>query len=139
MRALIVLCLALPASAGIWAAPDAALGAGMQASGEIRECLSRRHIAEIRILDDRQLLFRTRLHTYYVNRLPRACTALSPTASLRLVSGTAALCAIDVVTIIESIHGTNGPACALGRFERVQLEGLSADAGQSNFGVHGRR
>jgi len=139
MRALFSVCLVVAVIENTSALDQAPHAGGFQATGEVRACLSRRHIAEIRIVDDRNLLFRTRLRTFYLNRLPRACTALSPTASLRVESRTAALCDIDTVTIVSSSHGANGPACALGRFERVTFDAPIAAAGHADVGAQGMR
>ncbi len=93
-------------------------------TGDIEQCLSLAHIDEIRVLDHQHIVFRVGLNRHYLNTLPRPCQALRFHHAIAIETRTARLCDVDWVRVLRpfdsQLAGVRGPACGLGRFERLE-------------------
>jgi hypothetical protein len=107
-----VMLAALCLSASLSAAP------ANQPDQPQSQCIDTTMIRSSKALDDKTIVFRMRNGHYWVNNLPAACPRLkfNDAFSYRL-TGTR-LCDIDLITVIEPPFASQGPTCALGKFEK---------------------
>lgn len=127
----ILLVAALSGPSAVGAAPAdvlARLDQRFERTGEFERCLTRLRIDRIRILDERHILFRAGLNRHYLNTLTRPCAALNRNDALVIDTRTPRLCDIDVVRVIDRLNPRfRGPACLLGRFERLEEREATVD------------
>jgi hypothetical protein len=95
-------------------------------------CLSLARVEHVEVVDEQHLLFRVAGRESYLNTLPRPCRALNHQLGVSIDSRTARLCDIDWVRVLRAsarpLGIARGPACGLGKFERVYRAGQDASA-----------
>ena len=117
----LVTLIASQSVGGTSSTPLADLDQRFARTGEFERCLTRFRIDRIRVLDDQHVLFRAGLKRHYLNTLARPCVALSRNDALMIDTRTPRLCDVDVVRVINRLNPQfRGPACLLGRFERLE-------------------
>lgn len=92
-------------------------------TGETRRCLSLTQIDHVTAVDERTLLFRSGVRTYYVNKTRNRCvgaTSFSNRFQYTVTGGQ--LCTIDFIDIIDSNGGFRVGGCTLGEFQRLALK-----------------
>ena len=108
----------LPAATDV----DAILAQAMDedAYGEARQCLSTTQYSEVRVVDDRRLMFR-RSDRAWLNQMPTACPGLRIGDVLLFEMHGNRLCAMDAVTVVDRFlfWRRTGPRCTLGSFEPI--------------------
>jgi len=111
-------------SAAVAAEPVAA---GVSDSKTVR-CLNLHQIDQMTIVDNRNLLFETPNHTYYLNTLPRACGTLQRSSAIMYRVSQNELCNLDFITVLDPIGSgfIKGPSCALGTFKPISKVEASA-------------
>lgn len=106
----------LSPSVGIAGTPPEVIG-----TGELRDCLYTPRIKSTRVLDDRTVLFFTMGRAVYRNVLAHRCATLGfHEAFLYRTHGTQ-LCDTDTIEVFTGHQGAAGAACALSKFERVEI------------------
>jgi hypothetical protein len=88
-------------------------------SGEPVNCVIRRNVRDTVVLDDRTIDFHVTGGRILRNRLPGGCPRLGFEESFSYRAPIERLCSGDLITV-QSSTGP-GPACALGRFQPVEI------------------
>ena len=88
---------------------------------EATHCVRIASIDDIRILNDRTLLFEMRAGESYRNDLPRNCPGLDENDTLMYRSTVGQLCNIDIITVLDDwgFGFAPGVSCGLGMFHPV--------------------
>lgn len=89
-------------------------------TGKVENCLHLRSIRNSRVLDDQTILFRASGKKYYVNKLPHKCARLGFEKSFLYKTSLNQLCNVDIITVLDTTSGINGPSCGLGKFEELE-------------------
>jgi hypothetical protein len=97
------------------------LAPAAERSVEPERCLQLSRVDSTEVLNNRQILFRTRAREYFVNNLPHPCPGLRRGSTLMFRTSIDLVCDVDVVTVVESMGWgmRPGASCGLGRFEPV--------------------
>jgi hypothetical protein len=97
-------------------------GAGRPERSEVPErCLQLSRLDTTEVLNNQQILFRTRGREYFLNSLPHPCPGLRRNSTLLFRTSIDLVCDVDVVTVVESMGWglRPGASCGLGKFEPV--------------------
>ena len=96
---------------------------------ETERCLSPSQYRDIRILDDRHIVFEGRRGQLWRNTLPMRCPDLDRSSVLRIdrVTGAGSLCRLDSFQVFDWLDSPwyrrwpwdKGPSCSLGDFQPV--------------------
>ena len=94
-------------------------------------CLRIANIDNIRIINDRTLLFEMRTGPAYRNDLPRNCPGLDRNDTLMYRSSVGQLCNIDIITVLDDwgFGFSPGVSCGLGMFHPVDEQAAEEPAG----------
>jgi uncharacterized protein DUF6491 len=87
--------------------------------GEPVDCIDIVRIDHSRVRDDRTVDFYMRGREVYRNRLPDECPGLAFEDGFAYRTSLPRLCWVDTITV-RSGSGIGGPACALGKFQRIE-------------------
>ena len=97
---------------------------------EPERCLSLRSIKQIKIIDNRNLLFFTRGNKVYQNTLPHKCIGLKADAVINYEVVMSQLCDKDLITVNDRFDRrfNSGATCVLGKFQQIpNLEELGLE------------
>lgn len=97
---------------------------------EPERCLSLRSIKQIKIIDERNILFIARRNKIYQNTLPRKCIGLKPDAIINYEVVMSRLCQKDLITVHDRYDDLfiGGASCGLGMFQQIpNLEQLGLE------------
>jgi len=88
---------------------------------EPKRCLSLRSIKQVKIIDNRNLLFFARGNKVYQNTLPRKCIGLKPDAVINYEVVMSQLCDKDLITVNDRFDNlfNSGASCVLGKFQQI--------------------
>ena len=99
-------------------------------TGKSQRCIPLRNIYQTHVIDNQHILFRVSANSFYVNKLPRQCNALSPHRGFSYNTSMTRLCSVDSITPLDigpprirrfgRSFEVIGPRCGLGRFEKVE-------------------
>ncbi|GAB3374979.1 DUF6491 family protein [Spongiibacter taiwanensis] len=94
------------------------------ATGEAERCLGITRIREMKVLDNRNILFYTRPDQVYLNTLDRACGGLTRFKAVTYKTSLHELCNVDIITVIDDVGGSfmRGASCGLGEFYPISAE-----------------
>jgi hypothetical protein len=115
-------CLALgcapaePIESSAEAQADVAEALAGRIAGPPVQCVELRDLRGNRSLDDDSILFEGRGDTVYVNRPPGGCASLRNGRALRTMTNMSRLCRGDIVTVFDTLSGTEYAGCGLGEF-----------------------
>jgi len=92
-------------------------------------CLGLIQIDNINIMDNQNIVFKTKSGEYYLNHLPRACSRLSRNNAIMYRTSLNQLCSLDIITVLDNIGGgfEQAGSCGLGKFKpisKVEYEAL---------------
>lgn len=91
---------------------------GYTITGETENCLNLNQIDESDVLDDHNIVFEMRNGTKYLSRLPHRCAGLTYRA-FSYSTSLSELCNTDIIRVVDTSTGVNGPSCGLGIFEEL--------------------
>jgi len=91
---------------------------GYSITGETENCLSLHQIYESDALDDYNIVFEMRNGSKFLSRLPHRCAGLS-FRGFSYSTSLSQLCNTDIITVLDTSTGVNGPSCGLGMFEEL--------------------
>lgn len=94
------------------------------ATGEAERCLGITRIREMKVLDNRNILFYVRPDQVYLNTLDRACGGLSRYKTVSYKTSLHELCNVDIITVLDDVGGSfmPGASCGLGEFYPISTE-----------------
>ena len=84
-------------------------------------CLQLSRLDQTEVLNNHQILFKTKGKHYYLNTLPYPCPGLRRDSTLMFRTSIDLVCDVDVVTVLDH-YGWGlqpGASCGLGKFEPV--------------------
>ena len=83
-----------------------------------QHCLQITDIANTKIIDDQNIVFKTRSNKFYNNHLPIKCAGLKSADKFSYKTSLSKLCNVDIITVLESSGASimNGGSCGLGDF-----------------------
>ena len=87
-------------------------------------------IKQIKIIDNRNILFFARRNKVYQNTLPRKCIGLKPDAVINYEVVMSRLCEKDLITVHDRYADLfiGGASCGLGKFQQIpNLEELGLE------------
>jgi hypothetical protein len=93
----------------------------MTPAGKPQSCIQTSNIRETRVRDDQTIDFYMRggRNKIYRNTLPYKCSGLGFEERFLYKSTTNQLCSVDVITVLHTGGGVQGPTCGLGDFQPV--------------------
>ena len=100
--------------------PDLRPLADARPAGEAVDCIQTSRISHTKVRDSRTLDFHMRGGRVYRNSLPHECPGLAFEESFSYRTSIGRLCSVDHITV-NSGSGINGPSCALGAFQPVEI------------------
>ena len=106
-------------------------------------CISVGRIDRTKVLDQQNILFYMRGGQIYRNFLPRRCPGLDRREAFSYRSSASQLCAIDVITVLETsgFGPRQGASCGLGNFypvSEIEVEALELEIERiKEFGLDG--
>ena len=85
---------------------------------ESLNCLRIVEISNTRIIDDQNIVFRTRNNRFYNNHLPHKCGGLKSAGKFRYKTSLSELCNVDIITVMNGSGESmmDGASCGLGMF-----------------------
>ncbi len=89
--------------------------------GKPVNCLSLRQIRSSSVRSDQIIDFRTAGGKIYRNTLPMSCPSLGFEERFAYRTSIGRLCAVDMITVLQSPGLTPGVTCGLGQFQPVKL------------------
>ena len=89
-------------------------------AGEAVDCIQTSRISHTKVRDSRTLDFHMRGGRIYRSTLPHDCPGLAFEESFTYRTSIGRLCSVDHITV-NSGTGINGPSCALGEFQPVEI------------------
>ncbi|MEZ5921603.1 MAG: DUF6491 family protein [Parvularculaceae bacterium] len=101
----------------------AATLAKYEPTGETTSCLSIPSISQMTAVDERTLLVRVGVSTYYVNKLSGRCSGATRVNNrLQYTTSLSQLCRNDILKVVDNSTGIFSGSCGVGSFEKLTLK-----------------
>lgn len=103
-----------------------AFASDLSDSGSSSNCVALFRIDNVKIIDSRNIVVKTKNNEYYLNNLPHTCPGLDERKAIMYKTATNKLCNLDIITVLDYIGGgykTVG-SCGLGKFKQVTEDEL---------------
>lgn len=94
--------------------------ASFTGTGEVKKCLGFLRIDDTKVWDDWHILFKMRNGDLWLNELPRKCSRLGREGSFMYKDAINQLCNMDIINVLDTSTGVNGPSCSLGEFQKIE-------------------
>jgi hypothetical protein len=89
-------------------------------TGDVQSCLNTRNIDSITAVDERTLLVRVGVNTYYVNDLSGRCSGATGISNrFEYKTSTGQLCRNDILKVVDNSNGFLVGSCGVGSFEKL--------------------
>ena len=92
------------------------------AIGEPIDCIMPHMLRSTHVRDDKTIDFEMNNGTIYRNTLPYSCPSLGFEERFAYKLSTSQLCAVDIITVLQSFGGglSQGASCGLGKFQKME-------------------